>query len=207
MSIQKKRAYDSTSRKAAAELTKGRIIDAAKSLFGKKGFEKVTIEEIAEVAGVSAPTVYSVYLSKKGVLLAVLDDALAAERYDELYWKSIHGDSPEKRLMTNTRLARVLYDAEKERLSLLHGSSAIDPVFKDLEKEMEERRYRRQEEVVKALFEGGYLKDRLTLADARDILWVFTGRDIYRMLVVERGWTSDQYEKWIGESLIRELLK
>lgn len=207
MSTQKKRAYDSTSRKASAELTKGRIINAAKSLFAKKGFEQVTIEEIAELAGVSAPTIYAVYQSKKGVLLAVLDDALSAEKFDELYWKSVHAESPEKRLKTKAHLSRLLYDAEKERLSLLHGASAIDPIFKDLEKEMEERRYRRQEEGVKMLFEDGQLRDHLTLAEARDILWVFTGRDLYRMLVVERGWTSDEYEKWVGESLIRELLK
>lgn len=207
MSTQKKRAYDSTSRKASAELTKGRIINAAKSLFAKKGFEQVTIEEIAELAGVSAPTIYAVYQSKKGVLLAVLDDALSAEKFDELYWKSVHDDSPEKRIRTKARLSRLLYDAEKERLSLLHGASAIDPIFKDLEKEMEERRYRRQEEGIKMLFDDRHLKDHLTFAEARDILWVFTGRDLYRMLVVERGWTSDEYEKWIGESLIRELLK
>lgn len=207
MATHKKRAYDSTSRKASAELTKGRIIFAAKDLFVKKGFERVTIEEIAEVAGVSAPTVYAVYQSKKGVLLAVLDDALSAEKYDELYWKSVHEESPIKRLKTKAHLSRVLYDAEKERLSLLHGASAIDPIFKDLEKEMEERRYRRQEEGIRNLFEEGHLKDGLKLTEARDILWAFTGRDLYRMLVVERGWSSDDYEKWITESLIRELLK
>lgn len=207
MSTPKKRAYNSTSRKASAELTKGRIINAAKSLFTKKGFEQVTIEEIAELAGVSAPTIYAVYQSKKGVLLAVLDDALSAEKFDELYWKSVQDESPEKRLKTKAHLSRLLYDAEKERLSLLHGASAIDPIFKDLEKEMEERRYRRQEEGIKMLFDDGHLKDHLTLAEARDIFWVFTGRDLYRMLVVDRGWSSDDYEKWIGESLIRELLK
>ena len=52
MTVKKKRAYDSTSRKASAELTKGRILKAAQTLFMNKGFEKVTIEEIAESAGV-----------------------------------------------------------------------------------------------------------------------------------------------------------
>jgi hypothetical protein len=41
---------------------------------------------------------------------------------------------------------------------------------------------------------------------ARDALWTLTGRETYRMLVITRGWTPDQYEKWLGDTLIRTLL-
>ena len=34
----------------------------------------------------------------------------------------------------------------------------------------------------------------LVMAKAHDILWAFTGRDMYRMLVIEQGWSSDEYE-------------
>jgi hypothetical protein len=34
---------------------------------------------------------------------------------------------------------------------------------------------------------------------------MYTGRDIYRMLVLERAWSSDEYEKWLARSLIHEL--
>lgn len=53
----------------------------------------------------------------------------------------------------------------------------------------------------KALLNG------LSLSQARDILWAFTGRDIYRMLVIERGWTSEEYEKWLAQLLIKTLIK
>jgi hypothetical protein len=49
-------------------------------------------------------------------------------------------------------------------------------------------------------------KRGLSLSKARDILWAFTGRDLYRMLVIERGWTSDEYEKWLLE-LLKATLK
>jgi hypothetical protein len=48
--------------------------------------------------------------------------------------------------------------------------------------------------------------DNLSISKVRDILWAFTGRDFYRMLVVERGWSSDEYEKWLAELLIQVLL-
>jgi hypothetical protein len=46
----------------------------------------------------------------------------------------------------------------------------------------------------------------LTLQEARDILWALTGRDMYRMFVIERKWTPDEYEKWLAQLLIKSLL-
>ncbi len=47
----------------------------------------------------------------------------------------------------------------------------------------------------------------LSIAKAHDILWAFTGRDMYRMLVMEQGWTSDEYESWLAQLLIKMLLE
>ena len=33
----------------------------------------------------------------------------------------------------------------------------------------------------------------------------FTGRSLYRMLVIERGWSSDDYEHWLANTLITML--
>lgn len=51
---------------------KARIIAAAKSLFLEAGLEKITIEAIAEIAGVSSVTVHNYYGTKSGVLLALV---------------------------------------------------------------------------------------------------------------------------------------
>jgi hypothetical protein len=34
---------------------------------------------------------------------------------------------------------------------------------------------------------------------------MYTGRDIYRMFVLERGWSSDKYEEWLARTLIQAL--
>ena len=52
-----------------------RIIAAAKQLFRDSGLEKITIEAIAEIAGVSAVTVHNYYGTKSGVLLALVADS------------------------------------------------------------------------------------------------------------------------------------
>ena len=36
-------------------------------------------------------------------------------------------------------------------------------------------------------------------------MWMYTGRDIYRMFVLERGWSSNEYEEWLAQALIEAL--
>jgi len=50
------------------------------------------------------------------------------------------------------------------------------------------------------------LRAGLDYETARDIFWMFTGGDVYRMLVRERGWSSEEYQKWLGETLAESLL-
>lgn len=206
MSTSKKRSYNSKSRQARSHETKNRILASAKMLFESKGFEKVTIEEIAREAQVSAPSIYSIFQSKRGVLLGLMDEALPPEQHAALVEQGKKEKCPRKRLEITATISRQLYDAEKAQLSFLRGASILDPVFKGLEIERERRRYQRQKETVETMENEKAFTDNLSLSKVRDILWAFTGRDFYRMLVVERGWSSDEYEKWLAELLVQVLL-
>jgi len=52
----------------------------------------------------------------------------------------------------------------------------------------------------------GWLRSGLDAAGARDVLWALTGSELYRMLVVERGWSSDRYQWCLADTLIAGLL-
>ncbi|CUI18043.1 putative transcriptional regulator, TetR family [Candidatus Protochlamydia naegleriophila] len=206
MSNQKKRAYRSEGRLEQAIKTRGRILTAAKHLFESDGFECVTIEKLAHAADVSAPTIYALFQSKRGVLRALLDEVLPVEQFEALVNQAKAERSPQQRLMISAKIARHIYDAEKAQIDLLHSASMLAPEFKELEKEREMRRYTRQEETIKQMISENSLQKGLTLSKARDILWAFTGRDLYRMLVIEQAWTSDDYEQWLGQLLIKALV-
>lgn len=207
MSEIKKRAYKSTARSTQAVQTKSRILASAKKLFESEGFEYVTIEKIAQIAEVSIPTVYSLFQSKRGVLLALMDEALPTDQFNDLVEKSIQEKSPVERLCISAKIARHMYDAEKAQMDIFRGAAVLAPEFKELEKEKEMRRYNRQEVTIKAMIKEKSLAKGLKSDKARDILWAFTGRDIYRMLVIEQGWSSDEYEKWLAQFLINALIK
>lgn len=204
--MKQRRSYSSESRDAQAAQTRLHILDAAKKLFQIEGFDRVTINKIAKAAGVSTPTIYALFKSKRGILQAVIDDALPPAQFAALVDDSMQEKSPKKRLYITAKLARQIYDAERGMIDILRSASVVAPEFKELEKEREQRRYERQKEYVKKMEEEKCLAKGLSLQKARDILWALTGRDIYRMFVEERGWSSDEYEKWLASQLIQSLL-
>lgn len=206
MKQEKKRTYNSENRDAQAAQTRSHILEAAKKLFQTEGFDRVTINKLAEAAEVSMPTIYAIFKSKRGVLQALIDDALPQQQFAALVDNAMQENSPQKYLGITAKLARQIYDAERELMDILRGASVVAPEFKELEQERETRRYERQGESVEKIMKEKSLAKGLTLQKARDILWALTGRDMYRMLVIERGWTSDEYEKWLTELLVKSLL-
>lgn len=201
------RAYNSENRQSQAAQTRERILQAAKRLFQTEGFDQVTIGKLAKAAEVSAPTIYAVFKSKRGVLQALMDEALPSDQFSALVDQSMQGGSPVNRLRITAKMARQIYDAERELMDVLRGASVVSPEVRELEQEREQRRHDRQAEYVSQLYQEKVLLPELTLDKARDIVWALTGRDLYRMLVMDRGWTPDEYEKWLAEQMARAVLK
>ncbi len=206
MEKNKKRSYSSETRDTQAAQTRSTILEAAKKLFKTRGFDRVTINMLATAAEVSMPTIYALFKSKRGVLQSLIDDALPPEQHAELVDNSMQEKSPKARLGITAKFARQIYDAERDLMDILRGASVVAPEFKELEMEREKRRYERQGEYVKKLMKQKSLARGLTLKKARDILWALTGRDMYRMLVLEKEWTPDEYEQWLAQILIKSLL-
>jgi TetR/AcrR family transcriptional regulator, fatty acid metabolism regulator protein len=53
------------------------LLDAARRVFGKSGFEAATIDEIAREAGVAKGTVYLYYRSKRSIYWAAVQEGIA----------------------------------------------------------------------------------------------------------------------------------
>lgn len=207
MTDTKKRNYNAINRQAQAAETKIRILTAAKQLFRSAGFECVTIDQLAKTAAVSSPTIYALFQSKRGVLRALMDEALPSKHHQALVEQFTKEPSPQKRLRLSAKIARQLYEAEQAaHMNIFREAGVLAPEFKQLEQEREDRRYERQKEGVQQLEQEQLLLKGLSLKQARDLLWAFTGRDLYRMLAIEQGWTPEAYEKWLGQLLIDSLL-
>lgn len=91
-------------------------------------------------------------------------------------------------------------------LDLLRGAGVVAPDLASLERQKECQRYERQEGTIALLRDSGKLREGLDYTTARDIFWTLTGRDVYRMLVHERGWSAQKYQDWLSDILVRSLL-
>ena len=202
----KQRTYESVTRERQAAQTRRRIVGAADQLLRTKGFSGMTIEAVAKRAHVSVPTVYAIFKSKTGILKALLDQSMFGPDYDEVVRYARSATDPETRLRRAAAVARQIRSAQSAAFELMRGAGVVAPELANLERHRERLRYDREESVITLLRESGKLRTELSHQTTRDIFWMLTGGDVYRMLVRERGWSPQQYQDWLADTLVKLLL-
>lgn len=202
----KKRSYKSLVRERQAGDTRRRIVDAARQLLLREGYAGMTIEAIARRAEVSAQSVYAIFKSKTGVLLALLDQSMFGTDYEEIVRQARSAADLEDRLRLAAGVARQIRGAQSAAFDLMRGAGVVAPELAQLEQQRERLRYEKEENVISLLRDTGRLRPELSYRTARDIFWMLTGGDVYRMLVRERGWSPRKYENWLAETLVKSLL-
>jgi AcrR family transcriptional regulator len=205
MSRKPKRRYVSEVRDRAADATRTRILTAAKSLFTRSGIDRVTIAQIAAKAGVAVATIYALYKSKEGILRELMNSALFGSRFHAARDQLEHEKDAVKLLSLSAHVARAIYDNERSELGLMRGISAFSPALQKMEQEFEQMRFQMQEARVELLFAQSKAKKGLSIENARCLLWMYTSRDVYRMLVQEGGWSADKYQQWLSDTLVSAL--
>ena len=202
---EEKRVYDSPARQRQADETRERIANAARRLLEKTGYAGMTISAVAKAAGVAVPTVYAIFGSKKGIVSELLDAARFGEAYQALFAQVMKLTDPLERLAFAPRFARQIYEAEVPVENLLRGAGMLAPELAAVEQERDFQRYDHQAMQIDGLQRAKLLRAGLSREAARDVLWSLTSRELYRMLVRERGWSGDQYEQWLKDVIRREL--
>ncbi len=64
--------------------TKEKIFDVSLDLFSKKGYDSVSLREIAEEVGIKKSSIYSHYASKEAILMDIFEYFTNQFKYDEL---------------------------------------------------------------------------------------------------------------------------
>jgi AcrR family transcriptional regulator len=206
MTDRRARKYTSALRSEAAEVTRKRVLEAAQALFVRHGIDRVTIAQIARKGGVAVSTVYALYESKEGILRALLRATLFGQRFQAAFARLEGVNDPIKLIELTAQVARAIYEGESSELGLMRGASAFSPALRKLEQEFETVRFEMQKERLRILFAQSKQRQGLTFDDARRVLWMYTSRDVYRMLVHEGGWTPDRYQEWLCETLVQALV-
>ncbi len=132
-----------------------RIITAAASLFGDKGYHNTTTAEIAEAANVAAGTIYIYFASKEELLVAVFEEFLSAHM-DRLRQGITSQQGPEAKLRKLLTLGLELMESNPDSarifLSQLRQSTTMI-------KTVVKRSSRAYKDIIEEILEEGVQED------------------------------------------------
>jgi AcrR family transcriptional regulator len=202
----KKRPYKSLVRERHADDTRRRIVEATRQLLQHEGYAGMTIEAIAQRAEVSAQSVYAIFKSKTGILIALLDQSTFGAVYEEVVKQTLSASDPEIRLRLAAGVAKQIRSAQSAVFDLMRGAGVVAPELAKLEQQRERLRYEKGKSMISFLRDSGKLRPGMSHQTARDIFWMLTGGDVYRMLVRERRWSPQKYQNWLADTLVHSLL-
>jgi hypothetical protein len=89
---------------------------------------------------------------------------------------------------------------------LIWAAAATDPEMATLLTEVETQRRTRMRHNARRLQRRGWLRPGVTLAQATDILWVYSSAELYELLVIKSRWRVDRYGRFVGDALVAALL-
>ena len=206
-----KRSYDSSRRKEQARQTSRAVLRAAHDLFVAKGYGQTTIADIAQAAGVSQETIYATFKNKATLLHRVWDITVGGDDDEVVFHErpEIKAVRAEPDLAKRLRLQAPISTATARRMTpyarAVEGAAAIEPAAAEMVAEMNRQRYEGIGVMAREAAATGQLK--VTEQQCRDFVWAMTDGHLWYQLVVERGWTDEQFAHWLGEIWVAALVR
>jgi AcrR family transcriptional regulator len=195
---------------ARTRLARAAVTGAARALFLERGYAATTIDAVSELSGVPQATVYRLFSSKLGLLRTLLDDAIAGD--SEVPGAPAHAAAmlacpdPGGQLTQFASIARGVISRGGSIHQILAGAASSDSQAAGLLAEYTRRREQGQGQVACSLAQRRQLRPGMTEQDAADIVHALASPEVYRLLVIDRGWSPGRYEKWLAATLISQLL-
>ena len=126
----------------------------------------------------------------------------------ERSWVQQMRDEPDpmRRLDILARNGRLILERITPLYEVLRGAAATDPEIIPLWKRYKAQRLEGQRALLGILVQDGNLRSGLTLSGAADVLFTIGSPETYGLLVRDRGWSREHFERWYRDSLARLLL-
>ena len=198
---------------ARTRLARGAVIEAARELFLERGYGATTIEAISAEADVPAPTVYRLFSSKHGILKALLDvlitgDDEAVPMAERPHVRALLADpDPKVQLAGFVTIAADVNSRVAPVYRILVSAAGSDPDAAALLDELTHQRQEGQRLLARSLVRAGALRPGLRERDAGDVIHALMSPEMYRLLVVDRRWKLDRYERWLTDLVADQLLQ
>lgn len=191
-----------TYRQQQAQATRERIAAAARRLFATDGYGATSMETIANTAGVAVRTVYAAFGTKREILSLICERWLEEAGARDLAGRVLGEPDPVRRLRGAAHWLRVLYSAGFDVVLIFEAATDESPETRALLRS----KLAGRNEVMDAMIAS--LEGHLTIPvpQAQAMYRALAAPGVYRELVDESGWPPDDFERWVADTLQRNLL-
>jgi AcrR family transcriptional regulator len=194
-----------TTRRAARDATRSRILDTAWQLVRERGINAVTLAEIAHATGVSRQLVYIHFENRAGLLVAMArrHDASSGFAARVAATRTLPPAVGLERLLRAwlEYIAEILPVARALEAAAINGDEggiAYHDRMADLHREFRI--------AVERVHQGGRLAEGWTVRTATDWIWARSHLATWQHLVSERGWSPSAYVKRSVRSILAEVI-
>ncbi|HEX9993826.1 MAG TPA: helix-turn-helix domain-containing protein [Acidimicrobiales bacterium] len=197
---------------ARTRLARAAVVEAARALFTERGYGATTVEAISARSDVPPATVYRLFSSKRGILKALLDVSIAGDDEavplaDRPPVRSLLADpDPRNRVAGFVAVAAQVNSRTAPIYRILVSAAASDPDAATVLDDLTRERQQGQGRLARSLARAGALRPGLRERDAGDIVHALMSPEVYGLLVVDRGWPPERYERWLTDTLVDQLL-
>ena len=197
---------------ARTRLARAAVVEAARALFLERGYGATTIEAISDLADVPAATVYRLFSSKRGILKALLDvsvvgDDVAVPFADRPPVRTLLAEPDPRAQLAGFVAITVQVNSRVAPLyRILASAAGSDPDAAALLDELTRQRQEGQRLIARSLARAGALRPELRERDAADVIHALMSPEVYRLLVLDRSWKPERYERWLAAIVTDQLL-
>jgi AcrR family transcriptional regulator len=189
-------------RRDRARATRLRIIKAAYTLFCMRGYAGTTMADIAEAAGVAVQTVYFTFHTKGELLSRAYDFAVLGESEplppEKQPWYAAMNVAPDLTMALRQMVEGVgaILRRATPLDTVVRASAGNDPDTAQVRALHERWRTEGYRAMLELLEPKRPLRAGITRERGTDLVLLFLGMDVYRVLVEDFGWTHDAWVDW-----------
>ena len=210
--VNPRRAYDGSRRQEQARQNRLAVLESARARFLEVGYANTTMTEVAASAGVSVETVYKAFTNKPGLVKAVFDVAIVGDDEDvplmqrEFVTRNMAEPDSRKKLQAYGEHIGVIGPRTCPILLVVRAAAATDSGAAEVWEMLQAERLTGMTMFASHLHENGLLREGVSKAEARDVLWTHNSVELWDLLVRQRGWSNKRFGRWVGQQLIAALL-
>jgi AcrR family transcriptional regulator len=171
--------------------TRHRIIEVARGLLTRAPLENVSVPTIAAEAEVARSTIYAIFGSREGLMVALAEDVLERGGFARI-GQALRGPDVVQAFATSIDVAMELYSQEHAVAQALLSLSTVDRDASSAAARFNFGRREGMQKLAQRMRDQGVLRDDVAVGEAADILWLITSFETFDQLYRGRGLTPKQ---------------